>query len=436
MKKRIVNLEEKENARRLRRRIFNVSLGGLSLLVAALLFWNLRSLILPIVVGALLGYLFRPVKDRFQIGWLPHEMKVLVLFACVGFGVFAGVNQVRKMIPDEKQKLEIKVRLKYKMNEKFQEIVGTHDREKRQNPVAQLISREAGPMVDQVNKWLDLNEDEVDLFLKYREGYKGKSAIEDRYYDYFQANSTTKNYTQTNRSPNSAQVPHAGREDTISATVAPERKSTGLMEELSVWILAPLIFVFMGFDNGQIRRYFLGVIPNRYFELSLTVLDRLDDAIGNYLRGTLLECALVGLTLIIGLYLLGIPMSLAIAIGVISGLVNAIPFLGPAIGMVIALGYSLIAENIQPILPGLNSQDIAIYVVVLVALSHVLDNVLFQPIVLGSAVSLHPLVVIVAIIGGSVLLGIWGMLLAIPTVVIAKTAVETLYKELKAYRII
>ena len=201
-------------------------------------------------------------------------------------------------------------------------------------------------------------------------------------------------------------------------------------------MLAPLIFIFLGFDNGQIRRFFIGLVPNRYFELSLTVLDELDDAIGKYLRGTLTECFLVGLTLIVGLILLGIPAGIAIAIGVVSGLVNAIPFLGTIIALVIGVGYALIAENIRPLIPGLNPNDLAIYVVILVVVAHVLDDVLFQPFVLGSAVDIHPLVVIIAILGGSLIGGLWGMLFAIPTVVVVKTVVATFFKELKDYRII
>lgn len=446
MIKKTIDTDLKEKERKIRRQIFNSIFSFLTITAICLLLWKLRSLILPIVVGALLAYLFRPVKDRFQVSWLPHELRVLFLFACVGFGLFMGISRARKMIPDERQKLELKVRLKFKVNEKFQEIVGKNEREKRQNPVSQLVSKEAGPMVDSLNHFLDLDQDEIDLFLKYRKGYKGEAPIEDKFYDYFQANLTTNKYAAEAKQrevasaiagAGSGNVGHAASPEAASENQPrDEIKKGSLMEDLSVWILAPLIFVFMGFDNGQIRKYVIGLVPNRYFELSLTVLDMLDEAIGNYLRGTLMECGLVGITLTIGLFLLGIPVSLALAIGFVSGLVNAIPFLGPAIGMVIALCYSLIAENIQPILPGLASQDIAIYVVALVAITHVLDNVVFQPIVLGSAVNLHPLVVIVAIIGGSILMGVWGMLLAIPTVVIIKTAVETLFKELKDYRII
>src|SRR5437773_9188260 len=108
----------------------------------------------------------------------------------------------------------------------------------------------------------------------------------------------------------------------VQPTAAEE--GTSLESKVSTWILAPLIFVFLGFDNGQIRRFFIGLVPNRYFELSLTVLDRLDDAIGRYLRGTLMECFLVGLFLTLGLILLGVPAGVAVGIGVAAGVLNCI----------------------------------------------------------------------------------------------------------------
>lgn len=429
--KRFIDLEKKEIERGTRRKLFNRSFGFLAVIAFFFLLFKLKALLLPIVVGALLAYLFRPVKDRFRVSWLPHELRVLLLFAGIGFIIFGAINQARKMIPGERQKLELKVRLKYKVNEKYQEIVGAKD--KHAGMVAGMITKEIGPAMDQLNRILDLDPDEADLFMKYRAGYKGQPPIEDRFYDYFQANQTTSAYTEAPPREVAGVQP---AEIQAASPTSPDDSQGSLVEELSIWILAPVIFIFLGFDNGQMRRYFIGLVPNRYFELSLTVLDMLDEAIGKYLRGQLLECSLVGLTLAVGLFLLGIPFPLALTIGFISGMANAIPFLGPAIGLVIALSYSLIAENITPLIPFLNSQDLAIYVLVLIGITHILDNIVYQPIVLGSAVNLHPLVVIIAIIGGSVLMGVWGMLLAIPTVVVLKTAVETLFEELKAYRII
>ncbi len=422
-----------EKERKLRRRVVHGLFGTALLLCSVFLLWKLKALLLPILVGAFLAYLFRPLKDRFQVRWLHHELRVLGLFAGIGFLIFAMVSTVRQQLPDERQKLEMKVRIKYKLNEKFQEIVGTNNQEKRTTAVAQLIFKEAAPMMDQMNRFLDLDPSEIQLFLKYRDGHKGQPKIEDKVYDFFQANQTTSAYMHEARSPSALSADVSSMSSKAAPTGA---HGGGILEELSIWILTPLIFIFLGFDNGQMRRYVIGLVPNRYFELSLQVLDMIDEAVGKYLRGTLLECALVGLTLTVGFILVGIPFSVAITIGLISGLVNAIPFLGTAIGMIIGLGYALIAEDITPLIPGLVPEDLAVYVIIIVIVAHLLDNAIFAPIVLGGAVNLHPLVVAVAIISGSMLAGLWGMLFAIPTVVVVKTAVETLFKELKDYNLI
>jgi predicted PurR-regulated permease PerM len=398
------------------------------LISGGFLVWKLSSLVLPIIVGALLAFLFRPVKERFKIPWLPHELQVLCSFAAIGLVLFFAFDTARKHILDDKQRVEFKVRLKYKLNEKYQQLV-TKSPEGKSSMLVGSIVREVDPLMDKVNELLELEPEERELFLKYRAGYNGPPN-EDKFLEYFRANQNTHKYVTPEEATAAAPPGTAAVTAPVEPPAAPKSSS------LEAWILAPLIFVFLGFDNGQMRRYFIGLIPNRYFELSLTLLDRLDDAIGKYLRGTLTECLLVGVTLCLGLILLGIPVGPAVAISLISGLVNAIPWLGTAIALAICLSYALIAENIVPLIPGLNPNNLPLYVLILVGIARVLDDVVFQPFVLGSAVNIHPLVVVVAIIGGSLILGLWGMVFAIPTVVVVRTAVETLFKELKDYRMI
>ena len=428
------DFEATERDRKGRRKVFYLTFAALALIVGAFLIWKLRGLILPIIVGALLAFLFRPVKERFKIRWLPHELQVQCSFAVIGLVLFFAFNTLRKHIPDEEQKLEFKVRLKYKLNEKYRQLVAKPP-EGKSNAVLPLIEKELGPVMDKINQALELNREERNLFLKYAAGYNGKPPVQSKFVGYFRANQNTREYVIPEKAPAGAGPP-TGPVAAASAQPPAATEGASLENKLSAWILAPLIFVFLGFDNGQIRRFFISLVPNRYFELSLTVLDRLDDSIGNYLRGTLTECFLVGMTLTLGLTLLGIPVGIAVAIGVVSGLLNAIPFLGTAIALVIGLGYALIAENIRPLIPGLNPNDLALYVVILIIITHVLDDLVFQPFVLGSAVNVHPLVVVIAITGGSLIMGLWGMLFAIPTVVVVKTAVATFFRELKDYRII
>src|SRR5262245_55269070 len=423
------DFEGKDRERKVRRRVFRLIFATLALISGGFLFWKLSSLVLPIIVGALLAFLFRPVKERFKIPWLPHELQVLCSFAAIGLVLFFAFDTARKHMPNDQQKLEFKVRLKYKLNEKYQQLVPKSP-EGKSSMLVGLIEKEVGPLMDKVNELLELDPQERELFLKYRAGYNEGLTIENKFFEYFQENQNTRKYVTLEYAAAAAASATAADAAPVEPPAAREGSS------LEAWILAPLIFVFLGFDNGQMPRYFISLVPNRYFELSLTLLDRLDDAIGKYLRGTLTECFLVGLTLCVGLILLGIPIGPAVAIGLISGLVNAIPWLGTAIALVICLSYALIAENIVPLIPGLNPNNLPLYVLFLVAITRVLDDVVFQPFVLGSAVNIHPLVVVVAIIGGSLIMGLWGMVFAVPTVVVAKTAVETLFKELKDYRII
>ena len=423
--------EERQRERQVRGRAFRLVFAAFALILGGFLIWKLSSLILPIIVGGLLAFLFRPVKERFKIPWLPHELQVLCSFAAIGLLLFFAFDTARKHIPDDKQKLEFKVRLKYKSNEKYQQLVT-----KSPSMLFGLIRKEIDPLMDKINELLELNPEEGQLFLQYRATVRRESSSwtasssmgnEDKFLEYFRANQNTHKYSKPDEAPAAATA-------TTAAVPAPVESATAANNSsLEAWILAPLIF---GFDNGQMRRYLIGLVPNRYFELSLTLLDRLDDAIGKYLRGTLTECFLVGLTLCLGLILLGIPVGPAIAISVIAGLVNAIPFLGTLIALAICLSYALVAENIEPLIPGLNSDNLPLYVLILVGITHVLDDVVFQPFVLGGAVNIHPLVVVVAIIAGSLIMGLWGMVFAIPTVVVVKTAVETLFKELRDYRMI
>jgi predicted PurR-regulated permease PerM len=418
------DFEDKE--RKVRRRVFHLIFAILVLISGGFLIWKLSGLVVPIIVGALLAFLFRPVKERFKIPWLPHELQVLCSFAAIGLVLFFAFDTARKYIPDDKQQLEYKIRLKYKLNEKYQQLV-TKSPEEKPSMLVSFIQKQTGPLMDKVNQLLELDPKEREQFLSYRSSYSG---TEDKILRYFQANQNTRNYAAPEGAPAAAPATTA----TVAAPVEPPAAREGSSWE--PWILAPLIFIFLGFDNGQIRRYFISLVPNRYFELSLTLLDRLDNAIGKYLRGTLTECTLVGLTVCLGLVLLGSPVGIATAIGLVCGLVNAIPMLGSVIALVICLSYALIAENVEPLIPGLDPNNLPLYAVILVGIARVLDDVVFQPFVLGSAVSIHPLVVVVAIIGGSLIMGLWGMLFAIPTVVVVKTAVETLFKELKDYRIV
>src|SRR5260370_30444342 len=160
------DFEERQRERKVRRKVFYFTFGGLSFVLGGFLIWKLSILILPIIVGALLAFVFRPVKERFRIRWLPYELQVLCSFAAIGLALFFAFNTLRKHIPDEEQKLEFKVRLQYKLNEKYRQFVAK-SAEGKSNPVTSLVDKELGPVMDKINQALELTPEQRDLFLTY-----------------------------------------------------------------------------------------------------------------------------------------------------------------------------------------------------------------------------------------------------------------------------
>ena len=200
------DFEEKERERKIRRKVFYLIFATLALISGGFLIWKLSILILPIIVGGLLAFVFRPVKDRFRVRWLPHELQVLCSFAAIGVVLFFAFNTLRKHIPDEQQKLEFKVRLQYKLNARYRQLVAKSP-ERKSNAVTPLIEKEVGPLMDKVNQALALDPKERDLFLKYAAGYNGKPPIQSKFVDYFWANQKTGKYVIPEKTPTSPAPP-------------------------------------------------------------------------------------------------------------------------------------------------------------------------------------------------------------------------------------
>jgi predicted PurR-regulated permease PerM len=421
----------KNSERRLRRLLF----AGLTLIVVAgsgaYLIWELRPLILPVALGVLLAYLFRPLKSAFKYSWLPNGLRVVFLFAVFTASILVGIKFVKDNIPSEKEKLEIVVRFKYKFNEKFDSITGLNHTTGKGNVVYNLIAQDINPLRVSLDQYLELSPEQKEAFVSYSQSEI--DPIPDKYYRYFLAD-------QKNHDFQTALKKTAGTLEKVAASeklpAAQESFLKTVVDVLSIWFLLPIVFVFFLLDEGAIAQFFLKLIPNRYFELALTIKEEVDEAIGKYLRGISLECGLVGISLAAGLFAVGVPFKMAFLIGVLSGVATAVPFLGPIVGLGFGLAYALIAEDIHPILPFMTVESIPIAVVVVNVLVMALDNFVFQPFVLGGAVDLHPLVIILGLMGASMLFGVAGVLLGIPAIVVLKVIVQDTFRGLKDYRII
>ena len=135
------------------------------------------------------------------------------------------------------------------------------------------------------------------------------------------------------------------------------------------------------------------------------------------MRGWIFDATFVGVATGFGYYFLGIKN--ALPLGLISGVGHLVPYFGPVIGMVPAIIISVIEF-------GNFSMVLAVYAV---------DNGVVQPYVFAKSVDMHPIVIILLILAGSQLMGIIGMLIAVPLATVIKTLAKEIYYAFKNYNI-
>lgn len=199
----------------------------------------------------------------------------------------------------------------------------------------------------------------------------------------------------------------------------------GIVSALAIIIIVPFITFFLLKDNKKIVIGIVNIMPNKYFEFSHTVIDKISKQLGKYVRGWILDAFLVGLLSGIGLWILGIQNSATI--GLIAGIGHLIPYFGPLIGGLPAILISLVQFGDLSKLPE---------ILIMFTIIYSLDSGYMQPNIFSKTTDFHPLIIILLILMGGQLLGILGMLLAVPTATVIRTAAKEIYYGYKNYKII
>lgn len=197
-----------------------------------------------------------------------------------------------------------------------------------------------------------------------------------------------------------------------------------VLSGLTFVIIVPLVLFFFLGEGRAIKRALIELVPNRYFELVLNLLYRIEKQLGGYIRGMVLSVAIVSLLSSFLLWLIGLEHFLVI--GLFAGLANVIPYLGPVVGIVAGVIAAILQYSAL-------SAGIIVPVVVVFLIVQAIDNVFVAPVVVARSVNLHPLLVIFAVLVGSQLFGAVGMLLAIPATAVLKVSAQTIYEGLRRY---
>ncbi|MEZ4700602.1 MAG: AI-2E family transporter [Rhodothermales bacterium] len=190
-------------------------------------------------------------------------------------------------------------------------------------------------------------------------------------------------------------------------------------------LIVPIVAFFLLKDELLLRKRLVQHVPNRFFEISLGLLDKVQTRIGRYISGLLVQVLAVSTTATIAL--LFTDLRYALILGLFTGIANTIPYFGPIVGFFAGTLMAIGQTGDFSLVPGL---------LVAMGATQIIDNVLFQPFIFSRAVRTHPLVILFVVLIGAQLSGIVGMLLALPITTAVLVTIEQVLWSAKNYSIL
>lgn len=199
-------------------------------------------------------------------------------------------------------------------------------------------------------------------------------------------------------------------------------QGSNVLISLSVlFVLVPIFTFFLVRDFRRFRNQLLDKLPNSSFELGMLIYHRVGHQLQEYIRGIMIQSGIMTIITSIGFFVIGLDAP--VLLGIIAGLLNLIPYIGPLLATVL------------PVLLALGHVPVDIWLVIsaisVILLAQIIDNVIVIPSVIANSVNLHPLAVIIGIIVFGNLFGFIDMVLAIPAISTANIIYTNLYKGIK-----
>jgi predicted PurR-regulated permease PerM len=178
--------------------------------------------------------------------------------------------------------------------------------------------------------------------------------------------------------------------------------TAGIFEFILVFLVGPVLAFYFLIDLPNVQKRLLGVVPEDKRAEAAHVGGQLNTALGGFLRGQLLVALVVGVLLSFGYWLIGLDFWLLI--GIIGGLLNIVPFLGPWVGGTLGVIVALTTADLGT----------AFWAIVVAVIVQQIDNNFVSPTVLRATVQLHPAVTLLVLILAGAFAGVWGVIVAVP----------------------
>jgi predicted PurR-regulated permease PerM len=198
---------------------------------------------------------------------------------------------------------------------------------------------------------------------------------------------------------------------------------------VAIFSITFITFFFLK-DQHLFYESILMWIPDRYVDNVTRALNSIKNLLTRYLIGIVIQSTCIMILIDIGMTVVGIDFQQALVMGLILGILNVIPYVGPWLGLFIAIIMGVASHINQDfstvVIP------LIYYMILVEAITHLIDNVVFQPVIFSNSVKAHPLEIFVVVLAAGFAAGIPGMLLGIPAYTVLRVFAREFFYGFKA----
>ena len=180
---------------------------------------------------------------------------------------------------------------------------------------------------------------------------------------------------------------------------------------VAVFSITFITFFFLK-DQHLFFESILMWVPDKYREGFTHALYSIKNLLTRYFIGILIQCTCVMILIDIGMTIAGIDFQQALVMGLIIGILNVIPYIGPWLGFFITIVMGVASHVNQDFTTVV--VPLVYFMTAVVAITQLIDNVIFQPLIFSNSVKAHPLEVFIVVLAAGFAAGIPGMILGIP----------------------
>jgi predicted PurR-regulated permease PerM len=182
-----------------------------------------------------------------------------------------------------------------------------------------------------------------------------------------------------------------------------------------VIVTAPIILYYLLKESEHIPNSILHIIPRRYRKDGREVISEIDAALSGFIVGRVIITCLLGVLLYIGFMIIGLPYALLLA--VIATVLNIIPYIGQFLGAIPCL-----------IVAFIDAPSMIIWVIVVTVIAQQIESSFLSPHIYGKRLDIHPLTTVILLLVAGDIVGILGIILAIPAYMVVKIIVVRIYR--------